>query len=120
MNTRCMEIDAMRIFEVISLMVLLALPSQASLAVGLPQAAGVTVTLGGWVVAKFPSGQAPSSFAPGKYYLTVRFADQLPAIFSIEIGGTAEARPRGLTVLQRIENLQLQLNELRQQLRTAS
>ena len=38
------------------------------------------------IVANFPSGNAPSSFTPGTYFLTVTFKNQLPTIFGVDIG----------------------------------
>src|SRR5437762_3089789 len=38
------------------------------------------------IVGNFPSGVAPSSFTPGTYFLTLRFTNQLPAAFTVDIG----------------------------------
>jgi hypothetical protein len=38
------------------------------------------------IVANFPAGNPPSSFAPGTYFLTVLSKNQLPSIFTVDIG----------------------------------
>ncbi len=38
------------------------------------------------IVGNFPSGTPPSSFTPGTYFLTLRFTNQLPAVFAVDIG----------------------------------
>jgi hypothetical protein len=38
------------------------------------------------IVANFPTGKSPSSFAPGTYFLTVTFKNQFPTIFGVDIG----------------------------------
>lgn len=47
------------------------------------------------VVANFPSGTPPSSFAPGTYFLTIQFKNQLPAIFAVDIGANGPAGATG-------------------------
>jgi hypothetical protein len=47
------------------------------------------------IVANFPSGKAPSSFAPGTYFLTVTFRNQLPTIFGVDIGANGAVGPQG-------------------------
>jgi hypothetical protein len=140
MNTKSTEIDVMRILEVLGLMVLLAPPQVASATLDYSHN---TMSIKGqnfgkspsfsWgsltfvtgratseaIAADFPHGQASLSFAVGKYYLTLRFADQFPAIFAVDLG-SATAESQEITVLQKIENLQTQLNALREQLRAAA
>src|SRR5881392_699960 len=36
------------------------------------------------IVGNFPSGVPPSSFTPGTYFLTLRFTNQLPAVFTVD------------------------------------
>jgi hypothetical protein len=45
------------------------------------------------IVANFPSDRAPSSFIPGTYFLTLQFKNQLPSIFTVDIGANG---PPGL------------------------
>lgn len=47
------------------------------------------------IVADFPTGSPPSSFAPGTYFLTLQFRNQLPAIFAVDIGANGPAGPAG-------------------------
>ena len=47
------------------------------------------------IVADFPSSAPPSSFTPGTYFLTVTFKNQLPVIFTIDIGANGQAGPVG-------------------------
>jgi hypothetical protein len=47
------------------------------------------------IVANFPSGRAPSSFAPGTYFLTVTFRNQLPTIFGVALGANGAQGPAG-------------------------
>src|SRR5437773_12073951 len=42
------------------------------------------------IVGNFPSGVAPSSFTPGTYFLTLQFTNQLPAVFTVDIGANGE------------------------------
>jgi hypothetical protein len=50
---------------------------------------------GGQIVANFPGGRAPSSFAPGTYFLTVQFKNQFPTIFGVDIGANGAQGPVG-------------------------
>jgi hypothetical protein len=55
------------------------------------------------IVAKFPDAAPPSSFVPGTYFLTIQSRNQLPAIFTIDIGAngvSGPAGPQGLAGLQ--------------------
>jgi Collagen triple helix repeat (20 copies) len=45
------------------------------------------------IVANFPGNRAPSSFIPGTYFLTLQFKNQLPSIFTVDIGANG---PPGL------------------------
>jgi hypothetical protein len=47
------------------------------------------------VVANFPSGTPPSSFTPGTYFLTIQFKNQLPTIFTVDIGANGAQGPTG-------------------------
>src|SRR5277367_1529063 len=47
------------------------------------------------IVANFPSGNLPSSFTPGTYFLTVTFKNQLPTIFGVDIGANGAPGPAG-------------------------
>jgi hypothetical protein len=47
------------------------------------------------IVVNFPSDKAPSSFTPGTYFLTVRFKNQVPAIFAVDIGANGAPGPAG-------------------------
>jgi hypothetical protein len=47
------------------------------------------------IVANFPSANAPSSFTPGTYFLTLQFKNQLPAIFAVDIGANGAPGPTG-------------------------
>jgi len=49
----------------------------------------------GQIVADFPNSQAPSSFTPGTYFLTVAFKNQLPVIFTVDIGANGPQGPTG-------------------------
>jgi hypothetical protein len=46
------------------------------------------------VVADFPNNMPPSSFTPGIYFLTVAFKNQLPVIYTLDIGANG---PQGAT-----------------------
>ena len=51
------------------------------------------------IVGNFPSGVPPSSFTPGTYFLTLKFTNQLPAVFTVDIGANGAPGapgPRGL------------------------
>jgi hypothetical protein len=52
-------------------------------------------SVSGQIVANFPSGNAPSSFTPGTYFLTLQFKNQLPAIFAVDIGANGAPGPAG-------------------------
>src|SRR5450631_566299 len=41
---------------------------------------------GSQIVADFPNSTPPSSLTPGTYFLTVQFKNQLPSIFTVDIG----------------------------------
>ncbi|HET6207233.1 MAG TPA: hypothetical protein VFD98_10520 [Terracidiphilus sp.] len=43
------------------------------------------------IVASFPNGTPPSSFVPGTYFLTLQFKNQLPSIFTVDIGANGPA-----------------------------
>jgi hypothetical protein len=47
------------------------------------------------ILAVFPSSKPPSSFIPGTYFLTVKFRDQLPTIFGVDIGANGAPGPAG-------------------------
>jgi len=47
------------------------------------------------VVASFPNGTPPSSFTPGTYFLTLTFKNQLPTIFTVDIGASGAPGPAG-------------------------
>jgi hypothetical protein len=49
----------------------------------------------GQIVASFPSGSPPSSFTPGTYFLTLQFKNQLPSIFTVDIGANGAPGPAG-------------------------
>src|SRR5881392_1297333 len=36
------------------------------------------------IVGNFPSGVSPASFTPGTYFLTLKFTNQLPAVFTVD------------------------------------
>src|SRR5947208_7068323 len=38
------------------------------------------------IVGNLPSGVSPASFTPGTYFLTLKFTNQLPAVFTVDIG----------------------------------
>jgi Protein of unknown function (DUF1566)/Collagen triple helix repeat (20 copies) len=48
------------------------------------------------VVANFPAGMPPPSFAPGTYFLTVQSNHQLPAVFAVVIGANGPPGPQGI------------------------
>jgi hypothetical protein len=48
------------------------------------------------IVAIFPSGSPPSSFTPGTYFLTLQYKNQLPAIFTVDIGANGPQGPQGI------------------------
>jgi Protein of unknown function (DUF1566)/Collagen triple helix repeat (20 copies) len=47
------------------------------------------------IVASFPSGNLPSSFTPGTYFLTLQFKNQLPSIFTVDVGANGAPGPAG-------------------------
>jgi hypothetical protein len=47
------------------------------------------------IVANFPPGTPPSSFTPGTYFLTLQFKNQLPSIFTVDIGANGAPGPAG-------------------------
>jgi hypothetical protein len=47
------------------------------------------------IVASFPSGQPPSSFTPGSYFLVVSYKNQLPSVFEVAIGAIGPQGPVG-------------------------
>jgi hypothetical protein len=49
----------------------------------------------GQIVASFPGGNPPSSFTPGTYFLTLQFKNQLPSIFTVDIGANGAPGPAG-------------------------
>ena len=52
---------------------------------------------GSQIVANFPTGTPPSSFTPGTYFLTVVFKNQLPVIYTVDIGANGLQGPSGAT-----------------------
>lgn len=48
------------------------------------------------IVADFPNSTPPSSFTPGTYLLTVAFKNQLPAIFTLDIGANGPQGVQGV------------------------
>lgn len=48
------------------------------------------------IVASFPSGSPPSSFTPGTYFLTLQYRNQLPSIFTVDIGANGPQGPQGV------------------------
>ncbi len=48
------------------------------------------------IVANFPAGNPPSSFAPGTYFLTLQYRNQLPSIFTADIGANGAQGPAGV------------------------
>jgi uncharacterized protein DUF1566 len=49
---------------------------------------------GSLIVGSFPSNMPPSSLAAGTYFLTVRFTNQYPAVFVVDIDPDGAAGPR--------------------------
>jgi hypothetical protein len=47
------------------------------------------------IVANFPSGHLPSSFIAGTYFLTLQFKNQVPSIFTVDIGANGTLGPQG-------------------------
>ncbi len=47
------------------------------------------------IVADFPNSTPASSFAPGTYFLTMTFKNQLPAVFAVDIGANGPTGPAG-------------------------
>jgi hypothetical protein len=48
------------------------------------------------IVANFPSGLPASSFTPGTYSLTVQYRNQVPSVFSVDIGAAGPQGPQGI------------------------
>jgi hypothetical protein len=48
------------------------------------------------IVASFPAGSTPSSLTPGTYFLTLQYRNQLPSLFTVEIGGVGPQGPQGI------------------------
>lgn len=48
------------------------------------------------IVANFPANNPPSSFAPGTYFLTLQYRNQLPSIFTADIGANGAQGPPGV------------------------
>ena len=48
------------------------------------------------IVASFPSGTPPSNFTPGTYFLTLQYKNQLPSIFTVDIGANGPQGPQGV------------------------
>jgi Protein of unknown function (DUF1566)/Collagen triple helix repeat (20 copies)/IPT/TIG domain len=47
------------------------------------------------IVAAFPATSPPASFLPGTYFLTLQYRDQLPSIFTVDIGANGARGPQG-------------------------
>jgi hypothetical protein len=47
------------------------------------------------IVADFPNSIPPSKFTPGTYFLTIAFNNQLPTIFTVDIGANGSQGPQG-------------------------
>jgi hypothetical protein len=47
------------------------------------------------VVASFPSDMPPASFTAGTYFLTIQYRNQLPSLFSVDIGANGAPGPQG-------------------------
>src|SRR5439155_375264 len=47
------------------------------------------------IVGNFPSDRSPASFAPGTYFLTLQFRNQVPAVFTVDIGANGTPGPAG-------------------------
>jgi collagen triple helix repeat protein len=48
------------------------------------------------IVANFPAGMPPASFSPGTYFLTIQYRNQLPSLFSVNIGAVGAPGPQGV------------------------
>jgi uncharacterized protein DUF1566/collagen triple helix repeat protein/IPT/TIG domain-containing protein len=48
------------------------------------------------IVASFPSSSPPTSFIPGTYFLTLQYRNQLPSIFTVDIGANGPQGPQGV------------------------
>jgi hypothetical protein len=59
-----------------------------------PAVAGATSST--QIVANFPAGMPPASFTPGTYFLTVQYKNQLPSLFSVNIGAVGAPGPQGV------------------------
>jgi hypothetical protein len=57
------------------------------------------------IVASFPTGRPPSSFAPGTYFLLVTYKNQLPSVFEVAIGASGPQGPAGAQGPQGIQGL---------------
>jgi Protein of unknown function (DUF1566)/Collagen triple helix repeat (20 copies) len=47
------------------------------------------------IVGNFPTSNPASSFTPGTYFMTVQFSNQLPSIYTVDIGAQGVAGPQG-------------------------
>jgi Protein of unknown function (DUF1566)/Collagen triple helix repeat (20 copies) len=47
------------------------------------------------VVANFPNDMPPASFTAGTYFLTIQYRNQLPSLFSVDIGANGAQGPQG-------------------------
>jgi hypothetical protein len=47
------------------------------------------------IVGNFPTSNPASSFTPGTYFMTVQFSNQLPSIYTVDIGAQGAAGPQG-------------------------
>jgi hypothetical protein len=52
------------------------------------------------IIANFPSDSPPSSFTPGTYFLTLQYHNQLPSVFTVDIGAIGAAGPAGPSGIQ--------------------
>jgi uncharacterized protein DUF1566/collagen triple helix repeat protein/IPT/TIG domain-containing protein len=48
------------------------------------------------IVASFPGGSPPTHFAPGTYFLTLQYRNQLPSFFTVDIGANGPQGPQGI------------------------
>lgn len=48
------------------------------------------------IVASFPAGSPPSSFAPGTYFLTLQYRGQFPSLFTVDMGAVGPRGPQGV------------------------
>ena len=49
------------------------------------------------IVADFPTGIPASSFTPGTYFLAVTYKNQLPSLFTVDVGANGAPGPQGPT-----------------------